>query len=279
MLAATYAYDAWGNVIAGSDYSGMNIRAINPIRYRSYYFDNETGLYYLNSRYYDPETGRFINADNTKYLDPETLGGLSLYAYCLNNPVNMNDLIGCWPEWISNVLKVAAGVAVVAAGVVLTTVTFGAAAPLSVVVTAAVIGTVAGAATNAASQYLENGSWDNFQIDECIFAGVTGGLSAILATTPIGIGGQIVGNAMLSGINSFLNGNSADEVLLDAGIGALAGFAGGPGTGSGGLVMSEALRYNKLMNSFIKGFVKSSVVSNARNIFNCVKQTAEEYVD
>ena len=115
MLAATYAYDAWGNVIAGSDYSGMNIRAINPIRYRSYYFDNETGLYYLNSRYYDPETGRFINADEIQYLDPTTLGGLSLYAYCLNNPVKYTDPTGCFALLFSIVLKIAITIAVVTA--------------------------------------------------------------------------------------------------------------------------------------------------------------------
>ena len=94
MLAATYAYDAWGNIIAGADYSGMGIDAINPIRYRSYYYDVETGLYYLQSRYYDPETGRFINADDTQYLEPEVLGGINLYAYCGNNPVMGYDPIG-----------------------------------------------------------------------------------------------------------------------------------------------------------------------------------------
>ena len=63
------------------------IATLNPFRYRSYYFDEETGLYYLQSRYYDPELGRFISADSIAYLDPETLGGLNLYAYCGNNPV------------------------------------------------------------------------------------------------------------------------------------------------------------------------------------------------
>ena len=64
-----------------------NVATLNPFRYRSYYFDEETGLYYLQSRYYDPELGRFISADSIEYLDPETLGGLNLYAYCGNNPV------------------------------------------------------------------------------------------------------------------------------------------------------------------------------------------------
>lgn len=95
-----YVYDAWGNhkvlVLDNGTYKNItestaseynNIAVINPIRYRGYYYDNETGLYYLNSRYYDPEIGRFINADDISYVAPDTLNGLNLYAYCGNNPV------------------------------------------------------------------------------------------------------------------------------------------------------------------------------------------------
>ena len=80
----TYEYDAWGNIIWQG---GSELLTINPFRYRGYYYDEETGLYYLNSRYYDPETGRFISPDSLKYLVPETCNGLNLYAYCGNNPV------------------------------------------------------------------------------------------------------------------------------------------------------------------------------------------------
>ena len=70
------------------------IAILNPFRYRSYYFDFETELYYLNSRYYDPETGRFINADDINYLYQNKLNGINLYAYCLNNPINLFDYNG-----------------------------------------------------------------------------------------------------------------------------------------------------------------------------------------
>ena len=80
----TYEYDAWGNIIWQG---GSELLTINPFRYRGYYYDTETGLYYLNSRYYDPETGRFISPDSLDYLEPETCNGLNLYAYCGNNPV------------------------------------------------------------------------------------------------------------------------------------------------------------------------------------------------
>ena len=82
---AEYAYDAYGNctIVFATGNAGI----LNPFRYRGYYFDEDMKLYYLQSRYYDPETGRFINADDVSYLDPETIHGLNLYAYCLNNPV------------------------------------------------------------------------------------------------------------------------------------------------------------------------------------------------
>ena len=86
-------YDAWGNHTV-TDYTEYNLGNINPIRYRGYYYDTETGLYYLKSRYYDPQTGRFISMDDISYLDPETIGGANLYTYCLNNPVKYVDPSG-----------------------------------------------------------------------------------------------------------------------------------------------------------------------------------------
>ena len=71
----------------------------NPFRYRGYYYDNESGFYYLQSRYYDPVTGRFLNADGT--LNSGThFTGFNLFAYCWNNPVNMVDDNGELPKWI-----------------------------------------------------------------------------------------------------------------------------------------------------------------------------------
>jgi RHS repeat-associated protein len=67
------------------------IGTLNPFRYRGYYFDQETGLYYLKSRYYDSETGRFINMDSLEKLNPSAINGLNLYAYCLNNPNKFHD--------------------------------------------------------------------------------------------------------------------------------------------------------------------------------------------
>ena len=69
------------------------IGSMNPFRYRGYYYDTETGFYYLNSRYYDPEICRFINADHVNYLGANgDLNSFNLYAYCGNNPVIYIDL-------------------------------------------------------------------------------------------------------------------------------------------------------------------------------------------
>ena len=90
---ASYVYDAWGNI---KDTKGEpTIREINPIRYRGYVYDTETSLYYLQSRYYDPFTGRFLNADDTAFIGVSgTVLSGNLFAYCENNPVNHIDNYG-----------------------------------------------------------------------------------------------------------------------------------------------------------------------------------------
>ena len=97
-LFATYDYDAWGKVISIKDAGGNNITSdsnfaiINPIRYRGYYYDNESGLYYLQSRYYDPTTGRFLNTDSVEYLGAsDSIKNYNLFSYCDNNPVILFD--------------------------------------------------------------------------------------------------------------------------------------------------------------------------------------------
>ena len=94
-----YGYDAWGNckVLNASGLEitdDTHIGILNPFRYRSYYFDTETSLYFLKTRYYDPKIGRFMTIDDISFLDPESINGLNLYAYCLNNPVKYYDPFG-----------------------------------------------------------------------------------------------------------------------------------------------------------------------------------------
>ena len=87
----TYTYDAWGNTrVRYSDGGASTAARYNPFRYRGYYYDTETSLYYLNSRYYDPNVGRFLNADGSVNANGDLIG-FNMFAYCGNNPVNMVD--------------------------------------------------------------------------------------------------------------------------------------------------------------------------------------------
>ena len=95
-----YEYDEWGAVVSITAMHDRDIESelanVNPLRYRGYYYDNETGYYYLQSRYYDASICRFINADLVKYaeLQKDSPNGTNSYIYCLNNPINYMDLLG-----------------------------------------------------------------------------------------------------------------------------------------------------------------------------------------
>ena len=86
---AAYTYDAWGKLLTSTG----DLAEVNPLRYRGYFYDTETGLYYLQSRYYDPEVSRFINPDAFASTGQGILG-TNMFTYCRNNPVNLSDPTG-----------------------------------------------------------------------------------------------------------------------------------------------------------------------------------------
>ena len=89
---ASYVYNAWGDIISQSD---DELASINPLRYRGYVYDEDTTLYYLQTRYYDPTTGRFINADDTAYIGATgTVLSANIFTYCENNPIIKKDING-----------------------------------------------------------------------------------------------------------------------------------------------------------------------------------------
>ena len=99
---ARYSYDAWGK-IASITGSNINIAHINPFRYRSYYYDEETLLYYLQSRYYNPVVGRFVNSDEVKYsIDGETAHKINGFSYCASAPIMCVDYGGNESSYIYN---------------------------------------------------------------------------------------------------------------------------------------------------------------------------------
>ena len=123
-IAARYYYDAWGNLLSVTDGAGHavtdaeHIGLVNPIRYRGYYYDSDTGYYWLNSRYYDPVVGRWISPEPNVYdgeFDENAgLIGYNVYAYCANNPIMYKDETG---ESITLCILIGAGIGLVAGGV------------------------------------------------------------------------------------------------------------------------------------------------------------------
>ena len=153
-IVANYAYDAFGRLLSVTDIDGKAISDQtsfahrNPLRYRGYLYDSETGFYYLSSRYYDPKIRRFINADNN--LSSASICGYNLFAYCGNNPVNRTDATGeAWWHW-------ALGAAIVVGCAVATVATCGGFAAAAGAVAAVCAGTAAAstAATVAASAFV-----------------------------------------------------------------------------------------------------------------------------
>lgn len=190
---ANYSYNAWGKLLSSSG----TMASVNPIRYRGYYFDTETGLYYVSSRYYDPQICRFINADDTECLGAEgELLSYNLFAYCLNNPVNRTDVNGNWslPNWA----KVTIGAVAITGLAVATVFTGGAAAAIC---GAALSGAIASGASGAVIGAIGgsiSGGWQGALDGACsgfmlgtLIGGVTGAASAGLniatgATTVVG---------------------------------------------------------------------------------------------
>ena len=155
---AEYEYDAWGNceiiynLISINDVSKNNIANVNPFRYRGYYYDVETQLFYCNSRYYSPELCRFISPDSIEYLDPQSINGLNLYCYCMNNPIMYADPSGHFP--------------------------------VAALIIGAIVGAVIGAGSSIISQGIENNwDWSKFDVGllivDTVFGAIDGALSGL----------------------------------------------------------------------------------------------------
>jgi RHS repeat-associated protein len=177
-MIVMYVYDAWGRVLASADLTASGIGTNNPLRYRGYVYDTETGLYYLQSRYYNPTWGRFINADSQ--LTTKNATGVNLFAYCYNNPVMYADPSGLAPEWwqwaISGVMFLT-GVALIATG-------FG----------SSVGGVLVCASTNSiVNSYLSEAAGGS---------STAGWLGGMITGAFCGIGAGIAGNLLTSATNS-----------------------------------------------------------------------------
>ena len=238
-----YTYDAWGNctakylqddgsyAIIESDYSIADTSNINrfiavknPFRYRSYYYDFETNLYYLNSRYYDPQIGRFINADDISILSEgkDLFNGLNLYAYCGNNPVNNTDESGnAWWDWLwkivaAVVVVVAIGIAATftggVAGVILGSAFYGA---VTGGISSALIGGVIGGITDGWTGFLDG--FANGLLSGVIIGGATAALSAGINVATGAV--KIIGSAQKTGafFHRFASNVQAGKMAIQIG--------------------------------------------------------------
>ena len=188
----SYSYDTWGNILSVTGSMADTVGQANPYRYRGYRYDSETGLYYLQSRYYNPQWGRFINADVELTGD---LIDMNVFAYCGNNPVCRIDTSGqAWYHWALGGLVVAgcAIAVVVTAGGALPAVAAvgavlsgsGAATVATTVAASAFVGaaTVYGAAafsaaatSNTISDFNNKGNWGT--VTDTAVGAVVGGAS------------------------------------------------------------------------------------------------------
>ena len=194
-----YRSSSYGEVENIHDNSKIEISAKDHLRYKGYIYDEETRLYYLKTRYYDPEIGRFISPDSIDYQSPESINGLNLYAYCGNDPINMVDPTGHFA------ISLLVGLAV---------------------------SFVIGSLSSIISQYVQYGNvnWIQAGID-----GLFAVASTALAYTGIGLIGSIVAGAGMGLAQYMLDSAvfhddfSWSGALISIGLGALSGLASGRG--------------------------------------------------
>ena len=226
-VVASYTYDAFGNLTSQIGESD------NPFLYCGEYYDAETQTYYLRARYYNPANGRFTQQDAWAFMDTPAPLSLNLYTYCCNNPVMYVDPSGHW-------IHLAIGAA---------------------------IGGLVAATVSVVGQLIENkGDFSKIDGVKVLTATVAGAVSGLVASTGVGLVGQIAINAGLSAANSFADQTyeiycddyTRDEYNLfeigtAAAVGGVAGLIGGAGAG------------NNAMNSLSNQLVKR--VENAVNYY------------
>ena len=173
-----YEYSVWGELIEEKEIENKKIVEDNPYKYKSYYYDKESGLYYLKSRYYSASLHRFISLDQTEYMEIGSITGLNLYVYCGNDPVNMAD-----PEGHFFV---------------------------SALIIGALVGGIIGTGVSVISQGVTNG-WDNINGWQVLLDGTIGAISGLLSATGI----SMLGAILISGGLGFAGSVGSDLISSD----------------------------------------------------------------
>jgi RHS repeat-associated protein len=233
----SYTYDAWGNCTAtvvpgNTTLESAIVRNYNPFRYRGYFYDTETQLYYLQSRYYNPAWGRFLNSDKSEVITatPMSLTDKNLYAYCDNNPITRKDEDGDF--W--NVL----------------------------------IGAGIGALINVGVNYItakmdgQDYTWKNLVVDAAC-----GAITGAAAASGIPVAGQAIVGAVVgfggSVASDVLNGETEIDVtkaINYAASGALGGLMGGNGIRFGNSMQFGNILTGKLTSEIVPAVIKTGLV-------------------
>lgn len=213
VLRVAYEYDAWGNVISVTDAdenkitNPNSIAHRNPIRYRGYYYDTETGFYYLQSRYYCPKIGRFLNADNLMSDVGGVILGCNVFAYCQNNPINKYDPTG---HWSKRAERIGFGIscALVAVSVVAAVAAIVVSAPASIVcLTAAAVSVSVCGIVSGISNSSKGGSYINGCVGGYV-SGVCEEVGSAVDVTNTGVGdylGGVIGCGLGNATTMVLN--------------------------------------------------------------------------
>lgn len=232
----TYTYDAFGNATVKVHPINDRYAQLNPFRYRGYYWDDDLELYYLQSRYYDPEVGRFISPDSIENINPSEIFGLNLYAYCNNNPIMNVDPTGkdwnsFWNSignWFSDNWGTVLGVALVIIGIVVPIAFLG----VTTTVAGIISGAVLGGAFGALSAYATGGDILMGALNGMV-VGAVGSFSAL---------GSALAAAGMTFVSNGIEGKPVDmNVVLKAVVNGI--VAGGLSKGSlsiGKTIMGES---------------------------------------
>ena len=252
-LVASYNYGAWGNYSVHDEKGAKITKAsfighINPLRYRGYYYDRETRLYYLQSRYYDFAICRFINADTFATTDANGFLSANMFAYCENNPVGNSDPNG---EFLNTFIGAATGAALGAALALVTG---------ENVKAAAISGAISGAASGLAADIIiaTGGS-------ALVVAGVYGG---------VGFAGSFIGS--IAAQRSEGKPVNLGEAAVEGAFGAAFGIVDGLMTGSVTPMMKQ-IQQTAGKKAVARGITKSYAVR--RTIRNEARNSGRTIVE
>ena len=248
-LAASYSYDAWGKVTENATSADtQNITETNPIRYRGYYYDSETGMYYLKSRYYDPVVKRFLNSDDEllSATSTQTVTNKNFFAYCDNNPITRADSEG--EVWHI------------------------------------IIGAAIGGISSAASAIITGKAEKDLKLSQVLvsaaFGAATGALCAAIPAASVAISASSAAIESVTTDLIFNRDSSLGEIVIgatvSAGLGALSGCAEG-GTAmykKTGSVLKQISKVKKGNHPVVKKAAKKTIKSFAKkSLRTAIKET------